>query len=124
MYSSPLIEVFNWAAKFKDPKNLVTRETVTRALQAEGLPVGEGYCRPIYELPTFQKRVAIGRNGWPFNLSDRKYESGMCLVADKLYNEELMTFDICSYDLNEEEVHLVIRALNKVLSNLHALQKK
>jgi len=112
-----------WAAKFKDPKNLVTRETVTRALQAEGLPVGEGYCRPIYELPTFQKRVAIGRNGWPFNLSDRKYESGMCLVADKLYNEELMTFDICSYDLNEEEVHLVIRALNKVLSNLHALQK-
>ena len=113
-----------WAAKYDEAETGVPRKLLAEALQAEGLPVGEGYCEPLYRLPTFQRRRAIGRDGWPFSLTERQYELNLCPVAESLFNNELITFDVCSYELGEDDLMSVARALQKVFNHLPALAQQ
>ena len=92
-----------------------------RALVAEGVPLAEGYVKPLYMLPAFQRRIAIGRDGWPFTLSKRRYDKGLCPVAERMDEHELIEFCICSYELSEEELASVIKAFHKVYSQLNVL---
>ena len=113
-----------WAAKYDEAVTGVPRQLIAKALQAEGLPVGEGYCEPLYRLPTFQRRRAIGRDGWPFSLTERRYEPNMCPVAESLFKDELLTFDVCSYELSEDDLLSVINAMQKVFNHLPALARQ
>jgi dTDP-4-amino-4,6-dideoxygalactose transaminase len=113
-----------WAAKYSEAVTGLPRQIVVKALQAEGLPMGEGYCKPLYRLPTFQRRRAIGRDGWPFSLTERRYEPNMCPVAESLFKDELLTFDVCSYELSEDDLLSVINAMQKVFNHLPALARQ
>ena len=80
-----------WAAKLDIELVDLPRNLIAKALQAEGFPIGEGLVEPLYLLPAF-KRIAIGREGWPFTLTDRKYERGLCPVAEDWYMNSLLEF--------------------------------
>lgn len=110
-----------WAARYDAETAGVSRATIAKALRAEGVPVVEGYVKPLYLLPAFQRRIAIGRQGWPFTLTDRTYGEGLCPVAERLFKKEMLEFCICSYALSEMEQAGVIRAFHKVFGNLAAL---
>jgi perosamine synthetase len=110
-----------WCARHDAAAAGVSRATVARALAAEGLPISEGYVKPLYMLPVFQRRIAIGRNGWPFTLTNRRYEKGMCPVVERMDEHELIEFCTCSFQLNEDELSLVIEAFHKVYSQLDVL---
>lgn len=112
-----------WAARYDGAATDVSRATIARALNAEGVPMWEGYVQPLYMLPAFQRRVAIGRDGWPFTLTDRRYEPGLCPVAERLHKDELLEFCICSFALSEAEQTAVIHAFHKVFDNLPALAR-
>jgi perosamine synthetase len=106
-----------------DPNSLgVSRSTIIAALSAEGVPVFPGYVEPLYKLPAFQKRMAIGREGFPFTLSNRSYPDGLCPVAEKLYKESLMAYEICSYDPTPDQMTKICDAFTKVFENLGALR--
>ena len=111
-----------WAAKLNIQLLELPRNLIARALQAEGLPIGEGYGEPLYLLPAFTERIAIGREGWPFTLTDRKYERGLCPLAEDLYMNSLLEFCICSYQLNNKELKNSINAFHKVFNNLDLLR--
>lgn len=111
-----------WMARYDASKTGVSRKRIVAALNAEGVPMAEGYLEPLYMLPTFQKRIAIGRCGWPFSLTDRTYGSGLCPVAERLQNYEVIEFATCSYRLNDPEMDLVIKAIQKVFQNLEKLR--
>ncbi len=96
----------------------VSREQFSRALTAEGFPHFTGYVRPLYMLPVFQKRVAFG--SYPFNLSDRRYEQGLCPVVEELYAHSFLGFENCMYAPTNAHVHLLIEAVRKV----HRLVRK
>ena len=110
-----------WTARYDEAATGVSRATITKALNAEGVPIYEGYIKPLYLLPIFQKRIAIGREGWPFTLTNRAYNKGLCPVAESLYEKEILEFCICSYALSEVEQVGVIEAFKKVFGNLPAL---
>jgi perosamine synthetase len=111
-----------WMAKYEARATGVPRQKVAAALVAEGVPIVEGYLTPLYMLPAFQQRKAIGREGWPFTLSDRTYEQGLCPVAERLQDEELLEFCTCSFQLDEQELNQSIKAFEKVFSNLDQLR--
>ena len=113
---------YMWASKYDENITCVARNRLAQALRAEGVPIGEGYCRPLYLLPTFQRRSAIGRNGWPFSLSKEKYEHGICPVSEKMYKQSLLTFLNCSYELNQNELQKVLDAFQKVFSLIRSLR--
>jgi perosamine synthetase len=111
-----------WMARYDASKTGVSRKRIVAALKAEGVPMSEGYLTPLYMLPTFRKRIAIGRCGWPFSLTDRQYGPGLCPVAERMENHEVIEFAICSYKLNDTELDLVIKGVQKVFQNLKVLR--
>ena len=111
-----------WAARYDAAATGVPRHVFASALTAEGCPNSLGYVRPLYMLPAFQRRIAIGRDGFPFNLTNRSYEPGLCPVAERMHQTELLEFHPCSYELEDDELDGVIAAFHKVHDNLGALR--
>jgi perosamine synthetase len=103
-----------WTAKFTEADVAVPRDAFARALAAEGVPVSVGYVAPLYLLPAFQKRIAIGREGYPFNLTNRSYHKGLCPVAERMHEREFLELHVCSYAFSESEIEAVAAAFAKV----------
>jgi dTDP-4-amino-4,6-dideoxygalactose transaminase len=100
----------------------VSREVFAEALAAEGFPTFLGYLKPLYLLPMFQHRIAIGRDGWPFTLTNRSYHKGLCPVAERLHEIELMGFDCCCVKVTDADLDGLIAAFRKVHANRDQLQ--
>jgi len=110
-----------WAMRFDEDVLGISREQFSRALAAEGFPHFLGYVRPLYLLPTFQRRIALGSNGYPFNLTRIKYEKGINPTAERMYERELICFEPCMYDVDSKHLELLIEALRKVYTHRHEL---
>jgi dTDP-4-amino-4,6-dideoxygalactose transaminase len=105
---------YAWALRLDEAVLGVSRERFSEALAAEGLPHGVGYVRPLYLLPLFQQRIALGRGGFPFTLSDRSYEAGLCPVAERMHQQELLLYEICMYDAAHACGERLVEAIRKV----------
>lgn len=106
-----------WAMRFDKAVLGVTREQFSRALAAEGFPHFNGYVRPLYLLPVFQRRTAFGSGGYPFALSSRVYSKGLCPVCERMHEEELICFEACMYDVTAQDLDLLVEAIRKVHAN-------
>lgn len=112
-----------WALRYSQRETGVSRELFSKALNAEGFPNYTGYVKPLYLLPLFQNRVALGSNGFPFNLSTRRYDQGLCPVVEQLHNEELIWFPNCMYQPSESFAKELCAALQKVHCGLDKLKE-
>jgi perosamine synthetase len=105
----------------------VERQDVARALAAEGVPVAEGYVRPLYLQPMYQQRIARGARGCPWTCGHWNghvsYEPGICPVTERLYERELMLADVCRHPLTLDDARDVADAFEKVLTNVDALRE-
>lgn len=104
----------------------VSREKIVAALQAEGVPwIYSGY-QLLHLLPMFQKKIAYGTKGFPWHSSiyrgNVSYEKGVCPVAERLHEKELVCLQICQHNYSEEETKLVIEAFYKVWNNMEELK--
>jgi dTDP-4-amino-4,6-dideoxygalactose transaminase len=104
----------------------VKRETIRKALQAEGVNgLGGGY-QNVHLLPMFQQKIAYGSNGFPWtsDICHRKvnYAKGICPVAEKFHDESYLGFAMCLHDLSDADVDLIAQAFHKVWNQLDALK--
>ncbi|MCL9683569.1 DegT/DnrJ/EryC1/StrS family aminotransferase [Legionella maioricensis] len=112
---------YTWAAKLDEARLGVSRKDFSAALTAEGFPHFVGYVTPLYMLPVFQKRIAFGREGWPFNLTNRQYHKGLCPVAERMHERELLGFETCAYRVDNQHIELLIEAVRKVHTYRHSI---
>jgi perosamine synthetase len=112
-----------WAAQYDESIVGVPREMFAKALAAEGVPNSVGYVKPLYLLPTFQRRIAIGPEGFPFTLSNITYPEGLCPVVERLYKSEILEYFICSYDPTDTQVEQIITAFRKVYAERKTLAR-
>ena len=87
-------------------------------LHAEGVPVGEGYVRPLYLLPLYQRRLAF-KHGYPWSArenrdSDPDYSYGSCPTAERLYSEEIVVSEHVRPPHTEEDMDDIAFAVSKV----------
>jgi dTDP-4-amino-4,6-dideoxygalactose transaminase len=103
----------------------VSRALFVAALREEGVPVGTGYMRPMYAAPHFQKRIAYGRDGWPWKGPDFEsgvsYSKGMCPVAESLINEKFIWLYHIAYSSTEDDMRDIAAAFAKVIDNRKVL---
>lgn len=111
-----------WAAQIDQDELGISRTTFSKALAAEGVPNFEGYLTPLYMLPIFQKRIGMGRDGFPFNQSEVTYQKGMCPVVEDMKYNRMLGFEPCVYDLSENDVKLIQDAFSKVSENIESLK--
>ena len=103
----------------------VGRDIIHAALQAEGVAVSNRY-QNIHLLPTYQKKIAYGSQGFPWSSNickrDVSYEKGICPAAEKLQDSTYLGFGMCVYDLSNSDIDLIITAFQKVWANLDSLR--
>jgi perosamine synthetase len=103
----------------------VSRARILEALKAEGVPdLMAGYV-VVYYLPLYQRRIAYGSKGFPwtapFYEGRVSYERGICPVAERLHEREMLGILTCLYEYSDREIALVIEAFQKVWDNLSRL---
>ncbi len=103
-----------WSVVIDEEELGVSRGAFCDALTAEGFPNSQGYVRPLYLLPVFQQKIAIGSGGWPFSLSSVRYEKGICPRAERLHERDLFLFEPCAYALTSELTGRLTEAFRKV----------
>ena len=103
-----------WVIRYDEKEIGVDRDTFSAALTAEGFPNSVGYVPPLYSLPVFQRRTAIGGAGFPFNLTDRRYDAGLCPTTEILHDSQALFFEPCTYAFTARDVQLLIEAFRKV----------
>ncbi len=103
-----------YAFRFDELKIGITRDQFVQALNAEGIPFGQGYVKPLYLSPIYHE-------GKPFPFKYYKgsvsYEKGICPVTEKLHEKELVLTLILRPPATENDVDDIISAINKIISN-------
>jgi dTDP-4-amino-4,6-dideoxygalactose transaminase len=115
--------------KFDGTTAGIDRNTFVSALKAE-VPsailretaplLGAGYVKPLYLQPIYQKKAAWAYNPALYNGSVN-YEAGLCPVTERMHFHELITHEFMRPGMTEEDMLDVIRAIDKVFSNVHEL---
>jgi len=103
-----------WMVRYDEAVMGIGRDLFSQALAAEGFPHAVGYLPPLYRLPLFRERKAIGRDGFPFTLSERVYQDGLCPVTERLHIKEALLFEPCAIAADAAVTDRLIEAVRKV----------
>jgi len=107
--------------RYDESRTGIPRDRFVDAINAEGIPMGKGYVEPIYLEPMYQHRIAFGRDGFPFTFGRKpgevNYAPGLCPVAERMYERELMITDVCHAGTTKKDIDDVVAVFTKVLAH-------
>lgn len=116
---------YRYALRFDESIAGVSRDRFVDALNAEGIPMVKGYTEPLYLEPMYQRRIAFGRDGFPWTYPGYRgsvsYQRGICPVIERLYYHELMCTDVCHADTTTADLEDVVAAFDKIYDHLSDL---
>jgi dTDP-4-amino-4,6-dideoxygalactose transaminase len=112
----------------------ISRNTFLRAVAAElpepkywdTTPFAEGYVKPLYLNPVYQKKIALGKKGFPFNFNPGityDYPKGLCPITEKLYEKELLLSPLVREGMGIEDIKDFADAIDKVVCNVRELRE-
>ncbi len=97
----------------------------TELRETEGVRLSFGGIKPLYMLPIFQKKIAIGNKGFPFSSEyyngDLNYDKGTCPVAEKV-SEEMIVHELMRPPMTKEDLDDVVKAFEKVYKHKDELK--
>lgn len=106
----------------------ISRDKFCRALCAEGIPVFQGYTRPLYLQQLYQRKAGYGGKGCPFNCQYYKgnvsYVKGICPVAERMYEEEFFGFEYVKPPNTLKDMHDVAKGFEKVFNHIDELKEE
>jgi hypothetical protein len=74
----------------------------------------------------YQHKIAYGSDGFPWSLSSRSqsidYSKGICPIAEYYHDSIFMGFEMCLFELNDDELGLVLKTFEKVFSNIEYIR--
>lgn len=94
--------------RFLEKKSGRKRADFVKAMKAEGFELFAGYQKPIYLMPLYQRKDI-------FPLSSYKTEcsKGICPVAERMYEKEILFTTICQPPNTRKEIDLFVEAVRK-----------
>ncbi|MBI4270627.1 MAG: DegT/DnrJ/EryC1/StrS family aminotransferase [Candidatus Rokubacteria bacterium] len=89
----------------------VPRDRFVAALQAEGIPAGPGYVKPLYLNPLYAER-----RSWAFSAyrGGARYERGICPVAEDLHFQKVVVLAVVRPPASERDMDDVAAAVHKL----------
>ncbi len=83
----------------------------------ETTPLAEGYVKPLYLNAIYQKQMAIGSKGFPFSTNPVRYDysKGICPVAERLYEKELLLSPLVREPLKIDDMKDFADAIEKTV---------
>lgn len=86
----------------------------------------EGYVKPLYLNPIYQKKIALGGKGFPFNANPGvtyDYPKGLCPVTERLHEKELLLSPLIQEGMTAADIQDFADAIEKVVSAKNELMK-
>jgi perosamine synthetase len=112
--------------KFKEDIVGISRDSFSKAVEAEGIPLYQGYTKPLYLQPIYQKQVVYGEKGCPFTCQyygkNIVYGKGLCPVTERMHYKELLYTNLCYPPLTYLDMDDIVRAIKKVIANKDSLK--
>jgi len=106
---------------FDENRAGIPRDLFAAALQAEGIPVGVGYVRPLYFSPIFQNRRTFAFKHYQGNA---RYTPGLCPVAEDLHFRKLLLFPVVRPPATLDDMNDILTAVKKTIDAREALLTK
>jgi perosamine synthetase len=124
---------YMYPIRYDETVHGVPRNAFLRAVAAElpkprfwdTTPLAEGYVKPLYLNPVYQKQIAIGRKGFPFTCNPGvkySYPKGLCPVVERLYEKELMLSPLVREGMQQRDIQDFADAIEKVVANMAELR--
>lgn len=107
-----------WFYMFRIDEEALTcsRDEFVRVLQAEGIPASAGYIpHVVYEYGLLQNREAYVGSRFPFDISDVRYEKGLCPTAERIL-ETAIRLPVNEF-FSEQDIEEMITAIRKVANH-------
>ena len=100
----------------------IKREMFVEVVKAEGVDFSQGYVKPLYMQPVYQKKTLF-KNGYPFSAIENKecrmeYDLGICKNAERLYFKEMIISEHIRLPNTKEDVSDVINIIKKITRKL------
>lgn len=115
-----------YSLKFISQKIGIQRSTFIKAMKAEGFQLGQGYQEPIYLYPVYQKQKIYPHSKFPFVSREYphkiSYKKGICKVAERMYEKELLCVKVYQMVKNKKEINLFVKAIEKIKKNIEELK--
>jgi|SRR5579875_663583 len=107
-----------YAMKYDEAEAGIPRDLFVKAVNAEGIPFSSGYVRPLYLAPLYQnRRHPVFRH----YLGKARYEKGICPVAERLYEREVMLTGVVRFPATTGDMDDIAEAMLKVVENKKCL---
>ena len=115
---------FAYTASFKwnFQKSGINRDVVARALISEGIPVFKGYHRLMSDHPMFKRKIAFGRNKFPWTDNKIDYNSVKIPIARNLVEKEFLGFLQIGFPNKNKDMDDIINAFDKIINNIDKLK--
>mgnify|MGYP001460034291 CR=1 FL=1 len=94
---------------------------VVKGRENEGVPIYEGYVKPLYLIPMFQKRLVYTKENFCFK-DEIEYKIGTCPNVEELENKKLWNHDFTRAPLTLDDINDIINAYKKVCDNIDELK--
>ena len=109
----------------------VKRETFCKALKAEGIPIEEGYVKPLYLQKMYQERsgrLKYADDSFCGLCANTKsshciFDEGICPIVEKMYYKEVILGDFCHDPLTINDMDDIANAFYKVFENIEDLRE-
>ena len=97
----------------------INREKFVRMMNAEGIKFSQGYVKPLYLQPIYQRKIAF-KNGYPWKAPENRniktnYFRGACPNAEKLHFKDLILNEYIRLPHKVEDMRDITKAVEKVI---------
>lgn len=111
-----------YALRITDKKIRRIKDVLVERLRREGMDFLDPKYENLHLLPVFQKKIAFGLNGFPWNLNDAgrnlSYKKGICPVAERMQDEEYLGIYLNAYDFEEDDIKIFCQTFKKIWHDL------
>ena len=97
-----------------------SRKKIIALLKEKGVQEISGGYANLHLLPVFQKKIAFGLRKFPWSMNRNKinYKKGICPIAEKLHDKELILLEVCMFELNKKDIKFIYNSFNSVWNEI------
>jgi len=107
--------------KYDEDKVGIPRDLFIKALNAEGIPFGAGYVKPLYLSPIYHENRHLALDLFA---KDVIYDKGICPVVEKLYEKDIILTLMARPPATFKDMDDIVGAMKKIIENKEELLKK
>jgi len=109
-----------FAFSFDEEQIGISRNKFCESLNAEGIPCGAGYVKPLYMNPLYLEKRSFAFRHYTGKI---EYFKGLCPVTENLHEQKVVTIAVVRPPATIDDMADIVNAIKKILGNKEKLKE-